>query len=172
MSWIDANQATIIAGFVTLVAGALVNAELNRLRDDRLRKEEKAALAAAVKSELVFIESSLRQNAEACRNLAKGEANGSIRVPNVAHMVKMYPHVLGQLYLLGREVVVVVNATYMLIETLGDTINQKSLYVVKGLGPCHVTKDYATDIAETFDGLADSMMQAINALSQITGERA
>ncbi len=39
-------------GLMALLLGALFNAHLNRSRDDRLRKEDARALAAALRAEL------------------------------------------------------------------------------------------------------------------------
>ena len=49
------GQATVlglVGGFFTLVAGALINAGLNRRRDDRLRREDQRAVATALRAEL------------------------------------------------------------------------------------------------------------------------
>jgi hypothetical protein len=39
-------------GLVALLLGALFNAELNRRRDDRLRREDRRAVATALRAEL------------------------------------------------------------------------------------------------------------------------
>jgi hypothetical protein len=44
-----------VLGFVALFLGALWNARLNRLRDDRLRQAEVAAVAAAIYGELILV---------------------------------------------------------------------------------------------------------------------
>jgi hypothetical protein len=45
----------ILIAILTVVIGALLNAELNRWRDDRLRKEDAAAVAAALYGEIVLL---------------------------------------------------------------------------------------------------------------------
>jgi hypothetical protein len=53
-----------VVGFVTLVGGALINAHLNRRRDDRLRKEDQRVVASALLAELVGLRDSLQSNPE------------------------------------------------------------------------------------------------------------
>lgn len=45
----------ILFAILTVVIGALLNAELNRSRDDRLRKEDAAAVAAALYGEILLL---------------------------------------------------------------------------------------------------------------------
>lgn len=56
--WIGAVIGAAIAGifgFISLAGAALLNAHLNRRRDDRLRRQESRALASALLSELLTI---------------------------------------------------------------------------------------------------------------------
>jgi hypothetical protein len=57
-SWLhetSPGQATFLGsliGFIALLGGALFNAHLNRRRDDRLRSEDRSAVAVALRAEL------------------------------------------------------------------------------------------------------------------------
>ena len=51
-------------GLVPLLLGALFNAELNRRRDDRLRREDQRAVATALRAELEGLRRTLNDAAE------------------------------------------------------------------------------------------------------------
>jgi hypothetical protein len=51
-------------GLVALLIGAMVNAHLNRRRDDRLRRDQTRSFAVALKSELKQLQAVLIQNAD------------------------------------------------------------------------------------------------------------
>ena len=69
-----------VVGLVAIVIGALFNAHLNRKRDDRLKKADARAIAAALKAELEGIDKTLLENAD---DLEKGTKE--FMVPNLAH---------------------------------------------------------------------------------------
>jgi hypothetical protein len=48
-------------GLIALLVGALFNSHLNRLRDDRIRREETRAVAAALMAELDGVAKGLRE---------------------------------------------------------------------------------------------------------------
>src|SRR6266853_4586253 len=98
-------------GLIALLIGAFFNAHLNRRRDDRLRKEDGRAILAALKAELSRIHESLLLNAE---NLDK--PNGDFVVPDIAHLVRIMPHILPKLGLLGVETIKEVIGIYVSID--------------------------------------------------------
>jgi len=58
-----------LTGLIALLLGALFNARLNRRRDDRLRREDRRAMAAALRAELAVLDESLRSHAETLKGL-------------------------------------------------------------------------------------------------------
>jgi len=66
-------------GLLAIILGALINAELNRLRDDRRRREETAALLKALASEMKVISISAKSNTEFLRAVEKEIPIASIR---------------------------------------------------------------------------------------------
>src|SRR4051794_8523414 len=55
-------------GLIALLIGAFVNASLNRQRDNRLREEDRLAVASTLYAELKGIHRSLIENAEHLEN--------------------------------------------------------------------------------------------------------
>lgn len=84
-----------VVGLVAIVIGALFNAHLNRKRDDRLKKADARAIAAALKAELEGIDKTLLENAD---DLEKG--TNEFMVPDLAHQLRVMPHLLPKLGLL------------------------------------------------------------------------
>ena len=60
-------------GLLAIILGALLNAELNRRRDDRLRREKTRALAVAISGELKHFATHCRVNADALRTHGRPE---------------------------------------------------------------------------------------------------
>ena len=58
-----------LTGLIALLLGALFNARLNRRRDDRLRREDRRAVAAAFRAELAGLTDSLQSHAETLKGL-------------------------------------------------------------------------------------------------------
>jgi len=58
-----------LTGLVALLLGALFNARLNRRRDDRLRREDRRAVAAALRAELAVLNDSLQSHVETLKDL-------------------------------------------------------------------------------------------------------
>lgn len=102
-----------VIGFGALVAGALFNAKLNRQRDDRLHRVETRGVAAAIRAELLSVETTLRENAEGLRRNAPQD----FVVPDIAHSVRMFPGLVNKIGLLGDPSLIaeVVNA-YIVID--------------------------------------------------------
>jgi hypothetical protein len=87
-------------GLIALLVGALFNAHLNRRRDDRLRKEDARTVASALRAELSGISETLLQNAESLDQPA-----GDFVAPDIAHSVRVMPHLLPKFGLLESDVV-------------------------------------------------------------------
>jgi hypothetical protein len=100
-----------LVGLIALLLGALFNAHLNRRRDDRLRNEDRRALAAALRTELAGIATTLELNAA---QLKKDPAD--VIVPDVAHSVRVMPQMTSKLGLLGIDTIQKVIDSYIVIE--------------------------------------------------------
>jgi hypothetical protein len=115
LSSLSQGQATFlgwVVGFFTLVCGALFNAWLNRRRDDRLRQEDRCAVATALKAELEGIRRILCENTE---DLKKERPGMHIVVQDLAHLVRIMPNIIDKLGLLDTETIQsVVNAHIVL----------------------------------------------------------
>jgi glycerol-3-phosphate responsive antiterminator len=106
-----------IGGLLAILLGALYNGHLNRKRDDRLLRQDAEALAVALREELQVIHRALLQNAEAWQ-----KPGDRFIGADLAHLIKVLPHVLPKLGLLSKEAVATVIAAYSLIEHHGETL--------------------------------------------------
>jgi hypothetical protein len=116
------GQATFLGwmvGFFTVVGGALLNAHLNRKRDDRLRREEQRAVATALRAELAGFRRALLTNIQA---LEKGGPTPGARAvtPDLAYAVRIGPHMIPKLGLLDEETIDKVVNAYLAIDEHGD----------------------------------------------------
>jgi hypothetical protein len=98
-------------GLIALLLGALFNAHLNRRRDERLRNEDRRALAAALKAELDGIATSLEMNTEELKKKISDFA-----VPNIAHSIRVLPALLSKIGLLDTEIIRKVISSHIVIE--------------------------------------------------------
>jgi hypothetical protein len=101
-------------GLVALLVGALFNAHLNRRRDDRLREEDRRALAAALRAELGGIYRTLLENATHLTD-KKPEAGTGFMVPDLVHSVQVMPHMLPKIGLLDPETIRKLIDAYVLV---------------------------------------------------------
>jgi hypothetical protein len=98
-------------GLVALLLGALFNAELNRRRDDRLRREDQRAVAAALRAELEGLRRTLKDNAETMCQEDYAKPDEYVHVPDLAQSIRMMPEVVSKLGLLdGKTIGAVVDA--------------------------------------------------------------
>lgn len=104
----------ILAGFCTLVAGALFNSHLNRRRDDRLRKIEAVALAGSLRVELFTIRRSLQSNADGLMEKRGDYAN----IPDPGALSEIYRGAYSRLGLLDQRVINVLLNTYGTLDSL------------------------------------------------------
>jgi hypothetical protein len=97
-------------GFCALIAGALFNAYLNRRRDDRLRWQDRTALATALSAELQLVREILLENCNTLRDPSQGEG---FFVPSPA--VQIMPKLINRMGLLKAETIKAVTAAYLVI---------------------------------------------------------
>jgi hypothetical protein len=108
-----------VIGFLALLGGALVNAHLNRKRDDRLRREEQRAVAIALRAELVGCRRALLKNIQDL-STAAAAAGGLLVTPDLTQIVRIMPHMIPQLGLLDEETIEKVANAYVAIDEHGD----------------------------------------------------
>jgi hypothetical protein len=100
-------------GLIALLIGAFVNAFLNRRRDDRLREEDRLALASTLFAELKGIHRTLIENAEHLENNPP-DPDGGFVVPQPS--MKLLSDVLPKIGLLRAETIRKVMDAYVLTE--------------------------------------------------------
>ena len=93
LDWIEALTPQQIAfastaigvpvAFTTLVGGALINAHLNRRRDDRLRRAETFGVATALLSEVLTIKRALERNSASLREPSDSEGSTHVFIPEL-----------------------------------------------------------------------------------------
>lgn len=94
-------------GLVALLLGALFNARLNRLRDDRLRAEEARSIRGALSGELEGLRDAFGRMADKLEKDAhEMSANGaSFLVPNINSGIRVMPALLPKFGLLSADLV-------------------------------------------------------------------
>jgi hypothetical protein len=100
-----------VIGLIALLLGALFNAHLNRMRDDRLRREDTRALAAALRADLGGVKRTLLENSKSLKT-----PRGDYYVPDLSHSLRVLPHVLPKLGLLKVETIGLIIDAYILID--------------------------------------------------------
>jgi hypothetical protein len=112
------GQATFlgwVVGFFTVVGGALLNAHLNRRRDDRLRQEDRRALVTALKAELAGLQRILLSNSEYLQKRTP-ESDDLILIQDLAQSVRIMPEMIDKFGLLDPETIQSVVAAHMAVE--------------------------------------------------------
>jgi hypothetical protein len=113
------GQATVLGlagGFFTLVVGALINAGLNRRRDDRLRREDQRAVATALRAELEGLRRTLSDAAEAVSQEGYLKSDEQINVPDLAQSIQIMPEVASKFGLLDGTIISAVVDAYGMVE--------------------------------------------------------
>jgi hypothetical protein len=113
------GQATVlglVGGFFTLVVGALINAGLNRRRDDRLRREEQRGVATALRAELEGLRRTLSDAAEAVSQEGYLKPDEQVNVPDLTQSIQIMPEVISKLGLLDGTIISAVVDAYGMVE--------------------------------------------------------
>jgi hypothetical protein len=113
------GQATVlglVGGFFTLVVGALINAGLNRRRDDRLRREDQRAVATALRAELEGLRRTLSDAAEAVSQEGYLKSDEQVNVPDLAQSIQIMPEVVSKFGLLDGTIISAVVDAYGMVE--------------------------------------------------------
>jgi hypothetical protein len=103
-------------GLVALLLGALFNAELNRRRDDRLRREDKRAVAIALRAELEGLRRTLNDNAETVSQEGYLKPGEQLNVPDLVQSIRIMPEVVSKLGLLDGKIISAVVDAYSMAE--------------------------------------------------------
>jgi len=113
------GQATFLGSliaFLALLGGALFNAELNRRRDDRLRREDQRAVATALRAELKGLHRTLVDNAETMAQEDYLKPGEQVNVPDLAQSIRVMPGVVSRLGLLDETIISAVVNAYGMVE--------------------------------------------------------
>lgn len=124
MATLAPAQATIVGtavgatiGFFTLIGGALINAQLNRRRDQAKLNDDALAIAAALKADLTGVANTIRENASQLKN-----SDSSMLIRNPSHSLRVLPHALDKIGLLDIEAITAVIGAYTLIDQYIETV--------------------------------------------------
>jgi hypothetical protein len=99
-------------GLIAILIGALVNAHLNRKRDDALRRADARSVAIALKAELAPMAEGLLWNAR----LLDDDPGPVNYIIDIAHSVQIMPQLLPKLGLLDETTIKDVTTAYGLID--------------------------------------------------------
>ncbi len=173
INWIDSlsdpaanlvgSALGIFGGLTAILIGALVNAELNRRRDDRLREQEAQAVATALRVELTLIHEAFVKNEKKFRETDQKDAAGL----DVTHLVNVYPTLISQLGLLQEEAIGPVITAYGMIEQLSfrmQLIGADLKEIKPGLYQMYVSADKRYEVADIIRNYISTVQTAINAL--------
>lgn len=153
-----------LVGLIALLIGALFNAHLNRQRDDRLRKEETRALAAALRAELAGICRTLEENAKSLRN-----PKADFHVPDLSHSVRLFPEVLSKLGFLDIDTIRRVSDAYILIDQYCEQLLLRGGEAAERLPNRRAVlmpKHAATFVADTNERYAKALHEATESLDK------
>lgn len=106
-----------LTGLIALLLGALFNARLNRRRDDRLRREDRRAVATALRAELAVLNDGLQSHIETLKGLdALGDPDEGFNVPDLSQQLRVMPKIVSKFGLLDRMTIQSVIEAYGLVE--------------------------------------------------------
>jgi hypothetical protein len=106
-----------LTGLIALLLGALFNARLNRRRDDRLRKEDRRAVATALRAELAVLNDGLQSHVEILKGLdALKDPDEGFNVPDLGQQLRVMPELVSKFGLLNRTTIQRVIEAYGLVE--------------------------------------------------------
>lgn len=162
-------------GLVALLLGALFNAHLNRRRDDSLRRQDRRAVATALKAELAGLKETLVSNAEGLKDRPPQEV---FLLPALAHSVRVLPHMLPKVGLLDPETIQSVIAAYVVVEQyfeklllLGGRLNER-LTSQSGRRLVVLSADHAPQVIAMNTAISEVIEKAIAKLDASLQETA
>jgi hypothetical protein len=106
-----------LTGLVALLLGALFNAHLNRRRDDRLRREDRRAVATALRAELAVLNDGLQSHVAILKGLdASKDPDEGFNVPDPGQQLQVMPEMVSKFGLLDRATIQSVIEAYGLVK--------------------------------------------------------
>lgn len=153
-------------GLIAILTGALVNASINRGRDDRLREEERAALATTIYAELSGIHRTLTENAQHLTDKPP-DFDGGFVVPEPS--MRLMPEVIDKIGLLRGDTIRVVMDAYVLTEQYLEGLvlvgGRLQTNLPEGRQLVYLDADKAAFVAEFNRTRATVVKDAMNALA-------
>ncbi|MGM4909098.1 hypothetical protein [Rhizobium sp. 768_B6_N1_8] len=105
-------------GLMSLLIGAMVNAKLNRARDDYLLRQRAKAVAAAFAAEISILRDSLANN----NKTLQSSGSGSIIVADPSMIMKIFPKLIGEIHLLDAASVKKVSELHAVLDQYVDSL--------------------------------------------------
>ncbi|WP_204340801.1 hypothetical protein [Rhizobium ruizarguesonis] len=105
-------------GLISLLIGALVNAKLNRARDDYVLRQKARAVAAALSAEISILKESLVSN----NKTIDVPGTGHLMVSDPAMIMKIFPRLIGEFYLLDTASMKAVSVLHAVLDQYVDTL--------------------------------------------------
>jgi hypothetical protein len=106
-----------LTGLIALLLGALFNARLNRRRDDRLRREDRRAVATALRAELAVLNDGVQSHVATLKSLdASKDPDEGFNVPGLGQQLQVMPEMVSKFGLLDRATIQSVIEAYGLVE--------------------------------------------------------
>ncbi|WP_163877764.1 hypothetical protein [Rhizobium laguerreae] len=106
-------------GLISLLVGALVNAKLNRSRDDYLLQQKIKGIAAALAAEISILRKSLLANNETI----KDTNDGVFLVADPSMIMKIFPKLMSELYLLDEKAIIAVSELHSVLDQYVDSLS-------------------------------------------------
>lgn len=152
-------------GLLAILAGALFNARLNRKRDERLREEERIALASSLYAELAGIHRTMTTNSQ---RLTESPPDGDEVSMIPRPTIKILPEVQSKFGLLKSDTVRNVIDAYIVIEQyldmvilIGGTLRQN---MPERRELAYIGAAHSKNVVTLNQGTADHIKTAMDAL--------
>ena len=148
-------------GLLAIILGALFNAELNRHRDDRLRRKDTAALMKALASEMKAISITARAHAKFLGNLREGALVAAFRMlePAKAPIFEANADKIGWIPDLPRDGILFAIISR---ETVSATIHT----IASAPAENQISAEKCVIVAKHFEVLAKAADDAVEALKE------
>ena len=155
-------------GLLAIILGALLNAELNRRRDDRLRDEERKAVAVEAQADMVALlvpAVTYKRIISSCRDRGEPMSIGDLVSFDLPHR-EFLRGAPGQLGVLGPDLCVEIAVTHMWLATIRQHFD--ALRLLDSATPLDAQdlKPHENSFAE----LAAACQHAVEALEAVTGK--
>jgi len=175
IKWIDAlsdpaatlvgSAIGIFGGLIAILLGALFNAHLNRVRDDRILNDEKRKVATVFHEELKIIHHALVATSKQMRS-SKSELPLDF---DFTRLIRMFRQSMDKLALLNSEVISIVIRAYTFYETFGQRMRALgTMQTNESTGESELIFPLASlnTVADVVDSHATAIKLAVDAMDK------